>query len=285
MTLRTELETFILQTEHAELLEEFERMRPERLASLRVLATALDNQLRELLEGPKTFIDRFPQKLGEQRGHLTQAPDPELWVDSYQRVKAQFTRIDELLTSVRSAVEDPNLCFPERVKVHEVVQRELERLAGDLDARKVLVENSVPEDLPEMSVAGERFHRMLELLLKYKLARLSSSAKITIAARVMKTPHSNREEIELTVADNDLGRQTDGGRTESASRQAQESWRINPMLSSIIAYQNGGQLDAHKETDRGTTFFVRLPVNGTTLWSGNTAEKEGGAEPSHFCSQ
>jgi len=257
-TIRTELELFMLRRERDQLLEDLRMMLQDRVTSLRILAAGLNRELRDLLQAPRIFVERVPMHLQASGVNLANLSDREFWQDLYGHVKAQFARIDEVLNTLRVASEEPPQCVADRAKLREIIHRELGHLKAELEARQMTVEDFIPEDLPDTTALPDRLQRLFELLIRYKMARLPSSAKVQIAARLLETENHTRDQVEITVTDDSPG--SSPGRAPSSESSASEC-RLNRTLSSIIACEQGGTLDAHSEEGKGTTFIIRLPVN------------------------
>jgi signal transduction histidine kinase len=256
-TIRTELEIFALQREKEQLLSDMRILLQDRIAGLRMLSAGLNSELRELLQTPKLFVEMLPRNLQSWETNASKLPDREDWEGLYANVKAEFHRMDQLLTALRMAAEDPPPGVPERAKLREVIERELKHLQPELEARQITVEDAVSDDLPDLTVLPERLQRLFELLLRQKIARLSPRASVQIQGRLLETDTHLRDQIEITVADN-ARRCVDAG--QFCRGVMDREHRLNRTLSSIIVYRQGGTLETVKEADKGTTFIIRLPV-------------------------
>jgi K+-sensing histidine kinase KdpD len=145
--------------------------------------------------------------------------------------------------------------------MRELLHEELECLSAELQGSQVTVVGIVPVDFPEIIAVGQKLQRILELLIKYKMARLAPPAKVQVTARLCRTGTFTGDELELEVGDTGSGPLKMGGRLPAKQVIVEADCRLNRMLSSIIVHQQGGRMNTHREEGKGTTFLIRLPVS------------------------
>src|ERR1035437_402332 len=156
-TLKRGLEFFVVQRERDQLLLEkmsvlHNMMIADHIVSLGLLAAGLSHHIRNSLVAVKTFLDLAPAKMVEEKMSLDGMRNPDFWKEYYQNVQGQIEKINNLLKDLWTASEKPSFDFSTRVKLEEVVNASIEQLKKDLAAKKITVENNIPDSLPEMNV-------------------------------------------------------------------------------------------------------------------------------------
>src|ERR1041385_8215191 len=176
-TLKRGLEFFMVQTERDQLLREkmsvlHNMMIADRIVSLGLLAAGLSHHIRNSLVAVKTFLDLAPSKMAEEKMEVTSLRNPDFWKEYYQSVQGQIEKINHLLKDLWTASEKPEFDFSDHVQLREVVSACIENLKPNFAAKKIEVQNDIPEGLPSLKVDKPKFHRLFDLLLKDELATL-----------------------------------------------------------------------------------------------------------------
>ena len=174
LTLKRGLEFFIVQRERDDLLREkmsvlYNMMVADRIVSLGLLATGLAHHIRNSLQAVRTFVDLAPTRMEEEKMDLSGLRNPDFWKEYYQNVQSQISRINGLLTDLCSASQKPEFQFADHIPLRAFVSDVIEGLREELGARKLVVENKIPESLPKLFVDKPKFRRLFELLLKDEL--------------------------------------------------------------------------------------------------------------------
>ena len=267
--LRRALEFFIVQQERDQLLKEklsviHNMMIADRIVSLGLLAQGLSHHIRNPLQAVKTFLDLAPAKLEEEKLHAQGLRDPEFWRAYYQNAQTQLDKITNLLKDLWSAPEKPDGATGGRVRVREVVDRELAQLQQNFDAKKISVTNEIPTDLPEIGVDANKFHRLFGLLLRDELASLPAGTNVTFSARHVTETTSGQPEVEILLRDNGPGLPKEALRLLFdplvVRMDIPSEYGINLMACFFIVHHHGGRIEAHSEDGKGTTFVIRMPV-------------------------
>src|SRR5882762_11501485 len=199
-TLKRGLEFFMIQRERDQLLHEkmsvlHNMMIADRLVSLGLLAAGLSHHIRNSLVAVKTFLDLAPAKLEEEKLDLDGLRNPDFWKEYYQNVQSQIEKINVLLKDLWSASESPSFQFSDRVRLHEIVAAAVRNLQASFDAKKIQVENNIPETLPAMNVDKPKFYRLFELLLRGEIASLPAGSRVTFAASLLTNSPADKQEI------------------------------------------------------------------------------------------
>jgi len=267
-TLKQALEFFVVQRERDQLLREklsvlHNMMIADRLVSLGLLAAGLSHHIRNALVAVKTFLDLAPAKMAEENVDLNGLRNPDFWKDYYQNVQGQIEKINNLLRDLWTASESPSFQFADRVKLSDVVAAVTESLKGQCEAKKIQIENQVPDSLPELNVDKSKFYRLFDLLLRDELASLPAGSRVTIFAKLL--DGSAKPEVQIQISDNGPGL------TQEAVRvlfdpfvirsDAPAEYGIHLMACFFIVYHHGGKIEAKSQEGQGTTFTLRLPLH------------------------
>src|SRR6478736_4218306 len=170
-TLKRSLEFYMVQRERDQLLREkmsvlHNMMIADRIVSLGLLAAGLSHHIRNSLVAVKTFLDLAPAKMAEEKMELTGLRNPDFWKEYYTNVQGQIEKINHLLKDLWAASEKPAFTFADEVKVRDVVEASIDGLKADFAAKKISVQNEIPDSLPLVKVDKPKFHRLFDLLLK-----------------------------------------------------------------------------------------------------------------------
>ena len=268
LTLRHGLEFFMVQVERDQLLLEKmsvlrNMMIADRMVSLGLLAAGLSHHIRNSLVAVKTFLDLAPKKMDEERGNMNGLRNPEFWKDYHQNVQSQVEKINSLLADLRTSSDaSPATQFADEVSLPAAVSATLEMLKEQFAARKIEVENKIPDSLPALHADKSKFYRLFELLFKDELAMLPAGSKITLSAELQNA--AARPEIVLQITDNGPGLPQDALRVIFDPFVVRDSvpseYGINLMACFFIVHHHGGKIDAKSQPGGGTTFTVRLPL-------------------------
>jgi two-component system probable response regulator PhcQ len=273
-TLKRGLEFFLVQRERDQLLREklsvlHNMMIADRIVSLGLLAAGLSHHIRNALVAVKTFLDLAPAKMEEEKMDLTGLRNPDFWKEYYQNVQAQIGKINKMLKDLWSASEKPAFEFKDSVQLHQVIAETLEQLKEPLQAKKIQIENRIPESLPALNVDRPKFYRLFELLLKDEIASLPDGARITLSASALNGASAGKEEIQVQVSDNGPGLPKEAVRLVFdpfvVRSDSPMEYGIHLMACYFIVHHHSGRIDARSEPGQGTTFTLRLPLNPSQI--------------------
>lgn len=140
----------------------------------------------------------------------------------------------------------------------------LEQFKDTLAAKKLQVENRIPEVLPLLRVDKPKFYRLFELLLKDEIASLPEGCRISFSA-VVSQPGADRQEVHVTMSDNGPGLPKEALRLVFdpfvVRSDSPMEYGIHLMACYFIVHHHSGRIDARSEQGQGTSFTLRLPVN------------------------
>ncbi|HEX3890812.1 MAG TPA: ATP-binding protein, partial [Verrucomicrobiae bacterium] len=211
----------------------------------------------------KTFLDLAPAKMAEEKTDLNNLRNPDFWKDYHQNVQSQIEKINGLLADLRiSSDANPATQFADEVKLHEAVGAVLKTLEGEFAARKIQIENKIPDSLPALRGDKLKFERLFELLFKDELAMLPAGSRISLKAELQN--ESAKPEIVLHISDNGPGLPEEALRVIFDPFVVQGSvpseYGINLMACFFIVHHHGGKIEAKSRAGHGTTFIIRLPL-------------------------
>jgi two-component system probable response regulator PhcQ len=266
-TLKRGMEFFLVQRERDQLLHEkmsvlHNMMIADRIVSLGLLAAGLSHHIRNALVAVKTFLDLAPAKMEEEKTEIAGLRNPDFWKEYYQNVQWQIERINNLLKDLWAASEKPSPQFPDRVSLRDTVTGVLAGLQDGFAAKRIAVNNQIPDSLPQLHVDGPKFTRLFELLFKDELASLPAGSRVTLTAQLH--DGGQKPEIELLVSDNGPGLPQEALRVLFdpfvVRSDTPAEYGIHLMACYFIVYHHGGKIEAKSQPDHGTTFVLRLPL-------------------------
>jgi two-component system probable response regulator PhcQ len=267
LTLRQGLEFFMVQAERDQLLREkmsvlHNMMIADRMVSLGLLAAGLSHHIRNSLVAVKTFLDLAPVKMAEEKASLNGLRNPDFWKDYHQNAQSQIEKINGLLKDLWTASDNNRgLQFADEVSLKKTVGAALEFLREQFAARRIEIENKIPDSLPALRVDKPKFDRLFELLFRDELANLPAGSRITLSAELL---NGGRPEIEIQISDNGPGLPQDALRAIfdpfAVRGNVQSEYGVNLMACFFIVHHHGGKIEAKSQPGRGTTFTLRLPL-------------------------
>ena len=275
-TIKRGLEFFMVQRERDQLLREklsvlHNMMIADRIVSLGLLAAGLSHHIRNSLVAVKTFLDLAPAKMEEEKMDLQGLRNPGFWKEYYQNVQKQIEKINNMLKDLWTASEKPSFSFSDQVSLRAVIDETVQGLSGEIAAKKLQVENRVPETLPLLNVDKPKFYRLFELLLRDELASLPAGSRLSFGAQLL-TNGNNRQQVEITVSDNGPGLPKEALRLVFdpfvVRSDSPMEYGIHLMACYFIVHHHGGRIQARSEPGQGTIFSIRIPTNPDAIPQG-----------------
>lgn len=277
-TLKRSLEFFLVQRERDQLLREkmsvlHNMMIADRIVSLGLLAAGLSHHIRNSLVAVKTFLDLAPAKMAEEKMDLNGLRNPDFWKEYYQNVQGQIEKINNLLKDLWCASEKPAFEFADHVNLREVVASCIAELKDSAAAKKIQIQNDIPDSLPALKVDKPKFYRLFDLLLKDELATLPAGSKVILSARAASGPADKRG-IVIQVSDNGPGLPQEALRLVFdpfvVRNDSPMEYGIHLMACYFIVHHHGGKIEARSENGHGTTFTIRLLLDPNLAPAGDT---------------
>ena len=264
MTLKQSLEFFLVAEERDQLLREKmsvlrNMMIADRIVSLGLLAAGLSHHIRNSMVAVKTFLELAPMKLAEEKGNDKNLRDPDFWREYHQNVQGQIEKINHLLGDLRTASESQSSHpFSTEIKLHAAVAQAISQLRDPLGARRIEVENQIPESLPALRVDQPKFERLFDLLLRDELAMLPAGSRITLSAEL------RGQEVAVMLTDNGPALPEEALRVVLdpfvITRGTPSEYGINLMACFFIVHHHGGRVEAQNLPGGGNRFTLYLPL-------------------------
>ncbi len=267
-TLMRGLEFYMVRLERDQLLREKmsvirNMMIADRIVSLGLLAAGLSHHIRNSLVAVKTFLDLAPVKMAEEKSAMKGLRNPDFWKEYHQNVQSQIEKINGLLKDLWTASGTPSFHFTDKVFLHEVISAALKSFEDQFAARRIQVDNQIPDSLPALQADKPKFCRLFELLLKDELASLPAGSRVTLTAELKKD--DLKPEILVRISDNGPGLPQEALRVVFdpfvVRSDTPSEYGIHLMACFFIVYHHGGKIDAKSQPGRGTTFTICLPLN------------------------
>jgi two-component system probable response regulator PhcQ len=267
-TLMRGLEFFMVRMERDQLLREKmsvirNMMIADRIVSLGLLAAGLSHHIRNSLVAVKTFLDLAPAKMAEEKTAMKGLRNPDFWKEYHQNVQSQIEKINRLLKDLWAASGTPSFQFTDKVFIHETISAALKSFKDQFAARRIQIDNQIPDSLPALQADKPKICRLFELLLKDELASLPAGSRVTLTAELRK--NDAKPEILLRISDNGPGLPQEALRVVFdpfvVRGDTPSEYGIHLMACFFIVYHHGGKIDAKSQPGRGTTFTIHLPLN------------------------
>jgi two-component system probable response regulator PhcQ len=272
LTLRQGLEFFMVQAERDQLLREKmsvlrNMMIADRIVSLGLLAAGLSHHIRNSLVAVKTFLDLAPAKMAEEKTDLNSLRNPDFWKEYHQNVQSQIEKINGLLKDLWTASENNAASqFADEVMVHQAVGAALEMFKEQFAARRIEIDNRIPDSLPALHADKPKFCRLFELLLKDELAMLPNGSRVTLSAELQDA--AAKPEIVVQISDNGPGLQQEALSVIFdpfvVHGSVPSEYGIHLIACFFIVHHHGGKIEAKSQPGQGTTFILRLPLKPET---------------------
>ncbi|HYG36584.1 MAG TPA: hybrid sensor histidine kinase/response regulator [Clostridia bacterium] len=269
-TLKRGLEFFMVQRERDQLLHEkmsvlHNMMIADRIVSLGLLAAGLSHHIRNSLVAVKTFLDLAPAKMEQEKMDVNGLRDPDFWKEYHQNVQDQIAKINSLLKDLWTASEKGGSHFPDQVHLRQVLAEVLAQLETEFAARKIQIENLIPESLPALQVDRPKIHRLFELLLKDEIVSLPSGSHIKVSGSLTGGSAPDQQQVQIQVVDNGPGLPKEALRMVFdpfvVRTDSPMEYGIHLMACYFIVHHHGGRIDARSGPGQGTTFTLHLPLN------------------------
>lgn len=271
-TLKRGLEFFMLQIERDMLLREklvslHRILVADRVLSLGVLAAGLGHRLRNTIEAVQRFLDLAPDMLRGEQVDLEQLRNPSFWQDFHRHVQGQVKTAFGLLDDLSDETKRP-FSFDTEVRLRDVIDAAVRRLAAPLAQQRLQVVNSVAADLPPLRVDGEQFAKLFDLLLRDEMLNLQEGGQVTFEASLSPVSPERSPEIEVRVHDNGPGLPHAAilsvldplvQRTDKA-----QDFGLYLMACYFIVYHHGGRVSVDARQDSGLSLRLVLPLQPPT---------------------
>jgi signal transduction histidine kinase/ligand-binding sensor domain-containing protein len=255
--LRREIESRKLAEEDARRhLDQLARV--SRAASMGELATSIAHEVKQPVFAILTDAETATEMLDNKN------PDLDQVQSALRVITAGGRRVTEIVDRIRSLVrmdEKP----PRWVDANELVKSVVGFLEADLRQRNIILSLQLTATLP--SILGNEI-QLQQVILNLIINGAQAMDQTDVASRVMSvTTRRQHDSVELTVCD--CGAGMDASTIERIFEPFFTTKNggigMGLTISRTIIRTHGGEIWATPNADRGATFHVRLPIDGTSL--------------------
>ena len=252
---------FFKDLTRVEQLEERERLR-DRLAALGEMAAAMAHELKNPLAGIEVMAGLLRRKVGD-------SPDAQsLIADIIAEAKMANSTVVEMLDYVR-----PVRLERGRTPIARVLQAAVSMAESKADRGGVIVDLSVPDDLPPIQGDEHQLCQVFTNLVINAFEALEGRGGIRISALLAMADEDQGEaspgpSVVIEVADDGPGippELTDRVFNAFFTTKAQGSGLGLAIVRKIVDAHDG-RIDVATAPDRGTRFTITLPVSSNGEW-------------------
>lgn len=248
---------------NARLVEDLRRSREhvrraDRLGTLGTLAAGLAHEINNPLVSVHTFLSLAPQKRHEE--------DPGFWDEYHALACREVARIRGLVSTMsrlgRGATTEAT---PGPCDAGELLDEVVTLLGREVRQGEVELEVERAPELPKLVAVRDHIHQVVLNLLLNALHATPPGGRIVLRARG--EPLEGREGVCIEVAD------TGSGMAEEelerifdpfyTTKGPDQGSGLGLMICHRIVTDHGGTIEVESLPGRGSTFRVRLPLEGT----------------------
>ena len=242
--------------ENARLYEDLKKSksymrRADRLASLGTLTAGLAHEIRNPLVAIKTFIQLLPERLEDEefRNHFLNIASGE--VDRISLL------INELLDFARPS--DPKL---ELEDINNILDGMILLISTEAKKKHIHIIKNYAADLPPVNIDREQIKQVFLNILLNAVDATPENGEIIVKTRsFVKTEGESYIQIEFT----DTGRGIPKEHLEDIFNPffttKTTGSGLGLSISNQIIQDHKGYIDVESQLDKGTSFFINLPLN------------------------
>jgi signal transduction histidine kinase len=245
--------------ENARLYEDLKKSksymrRADRLASLGTLAAGLAHEIRNPLVAIKTFTQLLPERFEDEefRTHFTNIASSEV-----DRI-SQF--ITELLNFARSS--DPRLEYED---INSILEGMILLTSNETKKKQISIVKNYAPDLPLVQLDREQIKQVFLNILLNAIEATPEKGEIIIKTRSFEKP-GGEPYIQVEFTDN--GRGIPAERLEDIFTPffttKEKGSGLGLSISQQIVQDHKGYINVESELNKGTSFFINLPLNQDT---------------------
>jgi signal transduction histidine kinase len=225
--------------------------RADRLASLGTLTAALAHEIRNPLVAIKTFIQLLPERLEDEefRKHFLSIASGEV-----DRISSL---VSELLEFARTS--DPKL---EMEDVNNILDGMILLSSTESKKKHIEIVKDYSQDLPPVSIDREQIKQVFLNILLNAIEATPENGKITVETRSFVKPGG---EAYIQIRFTDTGCGIPKEHLEDIFNPffttKNKGSGLGLSISHQIVQDHKGYIDVESELDRGSSFFINLPLS------------------------
>jgi signal transduction histidine kinase len=231
--------------------------RTDRLRSLETMAGGFAHEIRNPLTSIKTFIQLAPERRG----------DAEFMEQFSQVVSDDVERIERLIHEI---LDYARYMMPKLTQenLNDVVASCLYFVEVKASSKAIAIHRYLESDVPNVKLDRQQIKQvLLNLLINAMEAIGDRGGHLSVRTRKL-MKQTNDAWVQIAVEDSgpgispaDLEHIFDPFYTTKHSSGEREGTGLGLTIAHQIIQEHGGYIEVSSEIDRGTTFFVNLPVN------------------------
>jgi signal transduction histidine kinase len=260
--LRTLAQHAAIAIDNALLYEDLRRSqllmrRTDRLRSLETMAGGFAHEIRNPLTSIKTFIQLAPERRN----------DAEFMEQFGQVVCDDVERIERLIHEILDYARymTPKLTVE---NLNDIVTSCLYFIDVKASSKAIVIQRDLDSEVPEVKLDRQQIKQvLLNLFINAMEAIGDRGGQLTVRTR-KRLKNVNEAWVQIEVEDSgpgilpkDLEHIFDPFYTTKHTSGEREGTGLGLTIAHQIIREHGGYIEVSSEMDRGTTFFVNLPVN------------------------
>ena len=221
----------------------------EKLASIGRISAGIAHEIRNALTSVKLNIQKLVQsdRLDEtEKEHLSISQEGIGQMEKFVKELLDFTRVSEL-----------NLA---RFSLEQILDESIKTLADTLELKKVVLEKSYEEGLPQVLVDADKLKQVFLNLLRNAYEAVEEKGKINIFLSLLKEQEGSK--IRVFISDNGSGIPEESRETVFEPFYTTKASGIGlglPIARKIIE-QHRGTIRVKKNAAQGTSFEILIPT-------------------------
>ncbi len=242
--------------ENARLYEDLKKSksymrRADRLASLGTLAAGLAHEIRNPLVAIKTFTQLLPERFEDEefRNHFTNIASAEV-----DRISSLIT---ELLDFARPS--DPKLEYED---INSILDGMILLVSTETKKKQINIIKNYTSDLPPIMIDREQIKQVFLNILLNSIEATPERGEVTVKTRSFVKP-AGEPYIQIEFTDTGRGIPTEHLEdifTPFFTTKDKGSG-LGLSISHQIVQDHRGYIDVESELNKGSSFFVNLPLN------------------------
>jgi signal transduction histidine kinase len=221
----------------------------EKLASIGRISAGIAHEIRNALTSVKLNIQKLVQsdRLDEtEKEHLSISQEGIGQMEKFVKELLDFTRVSEL-----------NLA---RFSLGQILDESIKTLADTLELKKVVLEKSYEEGLPQVLVDADKLKQVFLNILRNAYEAVEEKGKINIFLSLLKEQEGSK--IRVFISDNGSGIPEENRETVFEPFYTTKASGIGlglPIARKIIE-QHRGTIRVKKNAAQGTSFEILIPT-------------------------
>ncbi len=221
----------------------------EKLASIGRISAGIAHEIRNALTSVKLNIQKLVQsdRLDEvEKEHLSISQEGIGQMEKFVKELLDFTRVSEL-----------NLA---RFSLEQILDESIKTLADTLELKKVVLEKSYEEGLPQVLVDADKLKQVFLNILRNAYEAVEEKGKINISLSLLKEQEGSK--IRVFISDNGSGIPEENRETIFEPFYTTKASGIGlglPIARKIIE-QHRGTIRVKENAAQGTSFEILIPT-------------------------